>query len=204
MNYDIKIITKQENTPTFWYGGMSAELTTYPPSSSFAKRDFLWRLGFAKIDIPESNFSALPGVSRHLMVTNGKMTIEHVGQYTKTLSELEVDNFIGDFETKTHGICSVFNLMTRENYKGSLFPLIINHKSSHELSHSISYNEEIVSVCLHPLAGSFKIIINNHSFAIHTGDLLRIDCMESDSSVKFNLVNESYEHCKIIVSIIYK
>lgn len=204
MNYDIKIIPKQENIPTFWYGGMSAELTTYPPSSSFDKRDFLWRLGVAKIDIPKSNFSCLPGVSRHLMVTDGKMDIEHVNKYKKTLSQLEVDSFIGDFETKTHGICSVFNLMTRENYKGNLFPLIINHKANTDLLHSVSYNEEIVSVCLYPIAGSFKIEINNHNFEIHAGDLLRIDCMESDSSVKFNLLNTSYEPCKIIVSIIYK
>lgn len=204
MNYDIKIVPKQENTPTFWYGGMSSELTTYPSSSTFAKRDFLWRLGVAKIDISESNFSSLPGVSRHLMVTDGKMDIEHVGKYKKTLSQLESDSFMGDFETKTHGICSVFNLMTRENYKGNLFPLIINHKSDQELSYSVSYNEEIVSVCLYPIAGSFKIGFNNHNFDIHTGDLLRIDCMESDSSVKFNLVNTSYEPCKIIVSIIYK
>lgn len=204
MNYDIKIIPKQENIPTFWYGGMSAELTTYPPSSSFDKRDFLWRLGVAKIDIPESNFSCLPGVSRHLMVTDGKMDIEHSGKYKKTLSQLEVDSFIGDFETKTHGICSVFNLMTRENYIGNLSSLIINHKTTHEFSHSVSYNEEIVSVCFYPIAGSFKTKINNSTLEIQTGDLLRIDCIESDSSVDFNLMCTSYEPCKIIISIIYK
>lgn len=204
LNYNINIIPKQENIPTFWYAGMSTELTTYPDYSTFDKRDFLWRLGFARIDIPKSNFSLLPGVHRHLMVTNDKLDIEHVNQYKKTLSELEVDTFSGDFETKTFGICSVFNLMTRENYKGSLFPLIIKPNCNYKLSYSVSYNEEIVSVCLYPISGSFKTQINNHKFEISTEDLLRIDCIESNSSVKFTLTSTSYELCKLAVSIIYK
>lgn len=204
MNYDIKIISKQENIPTFWYGGMSAELTTSPSFSSFAKRDFLWRLGLARIDIPESNFSSLPGVFRHIMVTDGKMNLEHVGKYTKTLSQFETDSFMGDFKTKTHGVCSVLNLMTRENYTGNLSSLIINPKTNYKFSHSVSYNKEIISICLYPISGSFKTKINNNVFEVKTEDLLRIDCIESNYSVNFNFVCTSYKPCKLIVSIIYK
>ena len=204
MKYNLTIIPKENNTPTNWYGGSSAELTTYPENSSFTEKNFLWRLGYAKINIPESNFSKLPGVSRTLMVTSGKMDIEHINHYKKTLSVLESDNFMGDYDTKTYGICSVFNLMTQKNYKGKLIPITLFHNNTNEFSYTASYNEEICAVCLYPISGSFKTSINNSELNVKTGDLLRIDCLECDSSVNFNFTGTSSEPCKLIASIIYK
>ena len=204
MNYNIKIISKQDNSPTEWYGGSSAELTTYPENSSFSNRDFLWRLGYAKINIPQSNFSKLSGISRHLMVTSGEVELEHVGYYKKTLSELESDSFLGDMETKTSGICSVFNLMTRKDYKGQLSSLIIKPKNTKTFSHTVSYNEEIIAVCLYPIAGNIKTTINNTTYNVSTENLLRIDCLESNSSISLDLTCSSDDICKLIISLIYK
>lgn len=56
MNYDVELIREKSYKPTFWSGGMATELITYPVDSDYASRNFLWRLGIAKIDIPESTF----------------------------------------------------------------------------------------------------------------------------------------------------
>lgn len=201
--YNVQLIKKEDNTPTEWYGGSSAELTTYPENSTFANRDFLWRLGYAKINIPESTFSRLSGVSRHLMVTSGKLQLTHKEHYTKTLSELDIDSFSGDFHTTTCGKCSVFNLMTRENYKGKLFPLSIHTKRTQSFSHTVAYNEEIAAICLYPIAGKIETAINNNIYKVNTGDLLRIDCIECNSSVSLGFSSASSETCKLIISLIY-
>ena len=111
---------------------------------------------------------------------------------------------MGDYETKTYGICSVFNLMTQQNYKGKLIPITLNHNNINNVSHTVSYNEEICAVCLYPIEGSFKTSINNSEFNVNTGDLLRIDCIECNSSVNFDFSGTSSEPCRLIVSIIYK
>jgi len=68
MKYIIELLKQENYKPTFWSGGMATELTTYSLNSDYASKNFLWRLGIAKIDIPESTFSSLPKVSRKFMV----------------------------------------------------------------------------------------------------------------------------------------
>ncbi len=64
MTYNINLIKNIDYTPTYWSGGMASELITYPIDSSFANRDFLWRIGCAKIDIDTSIFSNLPSIKK--------------------------------------------------------------------------------------------------------------------------------------------
>lgn len=49
MNYDVELIREKSYKPTFWSGGMATELITYPVDSDYASRNFLWRLGIAKL-----------------------------------------------------------------------------------------------------------------------------------------------------------
>lgn len=204
MNYNLQLIKKENYTPTYWSGGMATELITYPVDSNYANRNFLWRLGVAKIDISESTFSNLPNVSRHLMVTQGKMNLEHENRYIKTLSPFEQDTFMGDWSTKTYGKASVFNLMTRENYDGELMCLSIRPKDKTTFIYNLSYNKEIIAVCFYPVYGGFKSYINNKIFEVQNGDLLYINYFSSSIFPNFILYNTSREFVKIIVSIIYR
>lgn len=204
MGYNIKLTKKDQFTPTFWSGGMATELTTYPEGSSYAARDFLWRLGFAKIDIPESTFSNLPGVSRTLMLTTGKMTLTHEGMYSKTLGPFEQDSFSGEWKTTTKGQSSVFNLMTRENYSGELIYLSINPSGSKIFSYSASYEKEIVAICIFPLCGTLKTKINHDLLTLKADDLLILNPIGCTNSHKFDFINSSKEVLNAIVSVIYR
>lgn len=204
MSYDIKLIQEDKFTPTFWSGGMATELTTYPETSSFAKRDFLWRLGFAKIDIQESTFSKLPGVSRTLMLTNGKMTLNHEGKYSKCLGLFEQDSFNGEWNTTTVGKSSVFNLMTRENYSGELIHLTINPNGTKTFNYCTSYEKEIVSICLYPISSTLNTKIGHKTFTVKTNELLVLNPIDFASNHKFNFTNTSKEVLNLIISVIYK
>ena len=204
MNYNVELIKKENYKPTFWSGGMATELTTYPLNSDYASRNFLWRLGVAKIDILESTFSTLPNVSRKFMVTEGQVTLDHENKYTKLLNAFEQDSFMGDWKTKTYGSASVFNLMTKENYHGELIHLDITPKKQVEFKYETSLNKELVAICFYVVNGSFKSTINNKVFKVNPNDLLLINCIHSSFLSKFIFSNNSLEVTNIVASIIYR
>lgn len=204
MNYNVELIKQENYKPTFWSGGMATELTTYPLNSDYASRNFLWRLGVAKIDILESTFSLLPNVSRKFMVTEGQITLDHENKYTKLLNTFEQDSFMGDWKTKTYGSASVFNLMTKENYNGELIHLDIIPKKHIEFKYETSLNKDLVAICFYVVNGSFKSTINNKIFKVNSNDLLVIDCINSSFVSKFIFSSNSLEVTNIIASIIYR
>lgn len=204
MNYNVKLIKNENYTPTYWSGGMATELITYPEGSSYAERDFLWRLGVAKIDILESTFSALPNVFRYLMVTDGTITLNHNNNYSVTLNQFEKDTFMGDWITKTFGKASVFNLMTKENYRGELLYLDIPKNKQKIFSYDASYINKLVAICFYSISGSFKTVLNDRTFEVNKHDLLTIDYFSQSIFSKLTFTNTSNENTKIVISIIYR
>ncbi|WP_238884080.1 HutD family protein [Clostridium sp. YIM B02551] len=204
MKYKVELLKEKNYKPTFWSGGMATELTTYPLNSDYASKNFLWRLGVAKIDIPESTFSSLPNVSRKFMVIEGKITLDHKDRYKKLLNPFEQDDFMGDWTTKTYGKASVFNLMTRENYSGELLHLNINPSNQLKFDYRTSLNKDLVSICFYTVRGGFNTTINDTVFKAVKNNLITVNCVNSDHTHEFMLCNNTSEITDIIVSIIYR
>lgn len=206
MNYNYKIIKNTDYTPTYWSGGMATELTTYPAGSSFAKRDFLWRLGFAKIDIDTSTFSSLPGIKRHLMVTDGFMILSHKDKYSKELKPFSQDFFMGDWNTTTEGRCSVFNLMTRESYDGSISHIELCPHDIYNFEYTFDLNStsKIKNLCFYPICGSFKMNLNNENVTVNYGDLLILSFTDVPSNISFEISNLVNSSAHIISALITK
>ncbi|OOM76266.1 protein Ves [Clostridium puniceum] len=203
MNYNVELIREENYKPTFWSGGMATELITYPQNSDYANRNFLWRLGVAKIDILESTFSTLPKVSRKFMVIEGQITLDHENKYKKSLNSFEQDSFIGDWNTKTYGKASVFNLMTRENYQGDLIHLNIPPKKHLNFEYKTQLNKDLIAICFYTVEGTFKTTLNNKQFKVNTKGLLKVDYLKSSFSHEFVLNNDSSNITNIVVSVIY-
>lgn len=204
MNYNVELIKEENYKPTFWSGGMATELITYPQNSDYASRNFLWRLGVAKIDILESTFSTLPQVSRKFMVIEGQITLDHENKYKKLLNSFEQDNFMGDWNTRTYGKASVFNLMTRENYHGELIHINIPPRKLINFKYDAELNKDLIAICFYVTAGTFKTTLNNKEFKVNPSDLLKIDYIKSTFSHKFVLNNDSSNITNIVVSVIYR
>ena len=204
MNYTANLIRQEKYKPTFWSGGMATELITYPLNSDYASRNFLWRLGIAKIDILESTFSTLPNVSRNFMVIEGQIILDHENKYTKVLNTFNQDSFMGDWTTKTYGKASVFNLMTKENYHGELIHLYIKPKKQLKFKYEASLNKDLVTICFYVVSGRFESTLNGKVFNISPNDLLLIDCINSSFSHEFVFSSNSLDITNIIVSVIYR
>lgn len=97
-----------------WSGGTTTQLAIYPSGAVYAERDFIWRVSTARVEAEESLFTSLPGVSRIIMVLEGRMLLEHEGRYAKDLGAFEQDAFMGDWVTRSRGRVTDFNVMTTE------------------------------------------------------------------------------------------
>jgi len=114
-------IVKSDKFETInWSGGTSTQLYIYPEDAKYQARNFDFRISSAKVEVEQSSFTFLPGISRKIMILEGDITIAHQNHYTKKLEQFDLDAFEGDWKTTSMGKCTDFNLMTAKNTRGEL------------------------------------------------------------------------------------
>jgi len=159
---DISYFIRAKNSArtTSWSGGTTSELYIYPENSFYAERNFSFRISTATVEQDESDFTKLPGFKRHLMLLEGELSLEHENHYAIKLNLLEQDFFSGEWQTKSRGKCSDFNLMTADGYAGSL---AITDENA-ELS--LSTDEFSAFYCLNDKASAQIFIDNNEPITL--------------------------------------
>lgn len=167
-----------------WSGGSTKQLYIFPEDASFADRNFQFRISTAKVEIPESTFTSLPGFGRKLMILEGEIVINHQNHHSKKVTPFEVDSFSGDWTTTAVGTCVDFNVITAETIKSELFSLEVFVNRPCE----ISGNENWRELLLFPLDGNVKISFDQHSIEIKKGTLF---CAQGIEKQKFELNSES-------------
>ena len=188
MNY--KIIKSSSVKASPWSGGSTTELFIYPIPSKYATRNFNFRLSTATVNVEESTFTSLPGITRTLMVLDGEMTLTHKAHHITKLGRFDSDNFKGDWNTSSKGKCSDFNLMTMGNTKGTVESLHAN--KGKQVVFSFSDNIQHLVIYVH--SGQIKI----ENEAIETGDLVVFE--DPNKSIEFI----SVEKCDLIISKIFQ
>ena len=161
MNY--KVIKALSFKPSPWSGGETTELFIYPRDSKYVARDFQFRLSTATVNVEESTFTSLPGITRTLMVLDGEMALTHRTHHTAKLGRFDTDNFKGDWNTSSKGKCSDFNLMTAGDAGGTLEYLSVNRGKKVVFS----FSANIQHVVIYVYSGQIKI----EDATIETGDL---------------------------------
>ena len=107
-----------------WSGGTTSQIAIGPQNAQYAKRDFLWRLSTATVNVEESDFTMLPDYARYISLLKGKIYLSHDGGKVLSLSPYEIHAFDGGRTTHSEGTCVDFNLMLRKGAcKGNLFCL---------------------------------------------------------------------------------
>ena len=117
-----------------WASGTSTELFVFPPEGNFQTRAFDFRISTATVEVEETNFSDFSGLTRILLILNGKLTLIHEGRYTKELNPFDQDRFDGSWITKSKGKVQDFNVMFNENYDASVLHLALQANKSLEIA----------------------------------------------------------------------
>lgn len=117
---EFKLTNTADLPHKIWSGGITRQLYIYPDGSDYLLRNFDFRISTSTIADEESTFTHLPGISRTLMVLDGEITIKHDNKEAKTLRKFETCSFKGDWNTKSVGKGTDFNIMTTENFSSDL------------------------------------------------------------------------------------
>jgi len=180
------IITSHYFQPVSWSGGTTTELFIFPLTSDYHKRNFQFRLSTATVEKDKSDFTRLIGISRKLMVLDGKITLNHKDHYSRQINKFDVDEFEGDWKTSSIGKCTDFNLMTSGNTRGEIKAIVVEN----EQSVIWNINEDCDWVFMYILSGKVRIEINNKTVTINKGDLL-ISNLPSISNFEINGIEKS-------------
>lgn len=103
-----------------WSGGTTTELFIFPEKSSYALRNFDFRLSMATVEVEESDFTPLPNIFRKTLILEGEITLAHNNEDPIKYGKHSVASYEGEWETKSTGKCADFNLMTRGKAYGSM------------------------------------------------------------------------------------
>ena len=125
----IRVLDPSSRRVTAWSGGKTTELFLYPFDGSYAERRFLFRISSATIDLLESRFTPLPGVTRYLTPLSDGFYLKR-GNRWLFLPRGDVLCFSGEEDILCRGSGRDLNLML----KGARGEMRILPKGDHALT----------------------------------------------------------------------
>lgn len=197
-----KLLKKIDYKTTKWSGGNTTELFIYPEDSSYEKRDFLFRLSSATVNLEKSTFTKLEGISRKLMLLSGQMELVHKDKHTKKLIPFMQDGFMGEWDTQSYGKAKDFNLMTRLNSSGELKHINIL-PNSEELLELKSIEASKCIEILYSFDNSVNIFIEKEELLLEKEECLIVFRDKCDFEYTIKIRNHTKSFGNLILSKIY-
>lgn len=205
MAYKIKIIRKNEQKTTTWYGGTTTQLYIYPEDSVYSELNFKYRISSAMVLVEESTFTHLPGIDRKIMILDGELLLKHEDKYSVNLHKFGKDSFKGEFNTKSYGKVRDFNLMTTDDCEGDISHISIEPDEFKKFKigdMKDDYNN--VSHVYYPINADIDIeFSSDFKEKVHEGDLLIITKERNDKDETLYIYSKNNEKIDVIESIIY-
>ncbi|MBK5261967.1 MAG: HutD family protein [Peptostreptococcaceae bacterium] len=172
---ELKILKAEDNLTSSWSGGTTAQISIYPESSAYEKRDFIWRISSATVEAEESDFTQLTDFDRILMVLEGEVVLSHEAERVSRLSQYQQDRFEGACHTKSFGKIKDFNVMYRKKSDAYLETIdLANQISKLEVENHLENKADFESQFFF-CTGEFSIIVvNGLEYFLGNGDTLVI------------------------------
>lgn len=160
-----------------WAGGTTTQLAIYPATAEYREFNFDFRISYATVEVDESTFTFMPGVTRHLMILKGALDIDHEGRYQEHLEKFDTDTFSGEWPTRAKGKVMDFNLMTRGRAKGELEAIVLEAGDEKELVRDKGFTRTGIYL----LEGNILVKYNGENILLQEGDFLFIEHEDYDA-----------------------
>ncbi|MDD2982587.1 MAG: HutD family protein [Crocinitomicaceae bacterium] len=156
---NIKIISKNDITPSIWDGGKTYEYVISPADSTYAARDFDFRISSASIEKTPSNFTNFQGYKRYLVMLGNDLKIKR-NDVAEAYSKNEIFAFDSADQIQSFSLGTDFNLMIQK--EGRPFNLEVK-----------TLNDDLESsvVFIFTLEET-SVKINEQEFKLNVNDLL--------------------------------
>ena len=109
---NIRILDPASRRETAWSGGKTTELYLFPADGSYAERRFAFRISSATVDLSESRFTKLDGVTRYLTPLSEGFYLKRGGSW-QFLAKGSVLCFSGEEDILCRGSGRDLNLMLK-------------------------------------------------------------------------------------------
>lgn len=192
---NIDICKAEDFKTTKWSGGSTTELYIHPPSANYATGDFNFRISSATVEIENSDFTILAGVSRQLMILKGSIILSHKNHHEKQLNKMEIDCFDGQWETSAVGTCVDFNLMTKGNTEGKISSVCVS--ADKNLNFTLDATCEFI--IFYAYEGKLQCYFGSEMRDLNQGELMVIHHPRNEV-----VALQSSENCEMAVVHIFK
>ncbi|SHL86465.1 HutD family protein [Flavobacterium saccharophilum] len=173
---NIRLLSKKDSKASVWSGGLTYEYMIYPETSSYADRDFIFRISSATIEQEPSVFTKFKGYYRYLVMLDNGLDIE-VNKEKKVYEKYEIMEFNSDDEVTSYTKGMDFNWMVSEK---------IGHHNLKITNSSQNCNAEILILFSLDIT---VIKINGESYNLKPYDLLVIENQKKEN-IMLNFSNE--------------
>ena len=107
-------LTEKDYKVGLWSGGSTTELFIWPEGADYSQREFAFRVSSARVDLEESDFTPLMGVTRYITTLTGGFTLTHPGCDPVVMGPVDKPyRFSGEIPTHCVGKATDFNLMLK-------------------------------------------------------------------------------------------
>ena len=95
-------LTQTDYSLSRWSGGTTTQVAIMPADAVYARRDFLWRISSACVELEESDFTALPDYDRWISTVQGEMRLTASEEIAEDFAEIPIDLLEGIEEHFLH------------------------------------------------------------------------------------------------------
>ena len=167
-----RIIRADDVVRGTWSGGSTAEYYSWPEGSAFARRDFIFSICSATVDLEYSTFTPYPEHDRVILSVSDGFALSHDGE-RRELGRLEPHAFTGEAVTESFGRYSDFNLVMRRSVcRGGMSSAVIAPGAAVYSSTGSAGGERIVTV--YCAEGEISLI-GRGGAALKSGDMLVLE-----------------------------
>jgi environmental stress-induced protein Ves len=190
----ITLIKKNDVITSKWAGGESRQYFIYPVDSSYADRNFSFRLSMAESYSEEqAKYSNLENYTRHLIMLEGKAHVFHKNHYDLVMEPYkDIDVFDGGWESSASGKVTDFNMMLSKDCYGKM--TVVENDGILKNEFCTEHNKPFYFTAFY--CGKGRAV-----FVVSTGE--RIEISEGDMAILENvedgaLINVVLENSKIV------
>ena len=172
MGKAVEEIRSENITRGTWSGGTTAEYLSYPEGSAFEKRDFLFSICSATVDLETSTFTDYTGYDRVILSLAGSYRLVHEDSEEYCLRPYQPHAFTGEAKTVSYGRYTDLNLiMDREKCMGEMSTIQLMPQGEFYGSAG-SGNDNLIMTAILCAEGGCTVVFGETEYVVNNGDML--------------------------------
>lgn len=197
MEKAIKEIRSESIVRGTWSGGTTAEYISYPEGSAFAKRNFLFSICSATVELERSIFTDYTGYDRVILSLTEPYRLVHGDTEEYCLCPYQPHAFTGEIKTVSYGKYTDLNLiMDREKCTGEMHTIRLMPQGEFYGSAG-SGNDNLIMTAILCAEGGCTLFFGEIEYVLKQGDMIAAERKLLKEA--FFCKNNGTDPCRLVI-----